>query len=243
MFLRVFLAVSTPLPSWLQEPGWLHPITRSIGHFIVEHPTSGLFLVIFAEELGIPLPVPGDVAVMTGGYLTTTNAISYPLAYVAVIGGAMLGSLILFTLSRRLGHPFVVRFGRYVGLDASRLERAEGWFRRWGPWAIIIGRQIPGMRIVLSALAGTLEVRYRVFVPSVFLAAVIWSVMFIEIGRRLGRQVFGLMRLIPADALGWVVFAILVVALGLFAYEHAPKAIRGRRAAVEASKREVDQTT
>ena len=34
-----------------------------------------------------------------------------------------------------------------------------------------------------------------------------------------------------------------VVALGLFAYEHAPKAIRGRRAAVEASKREVDQTT
>jgi membrane protein DedA with SNARE-associated domain len=243
MLLHVFLALSYPLPGWLQEPGWLHPITRTIGHFIVQHQASGLFLVIFAEELGIPLPVPGDVAVMTGGYLTTTNAISYPLAYVAVIGGAVLGSFILFTLSRRLGHPFVVRFGRYVGLDAQRLARTEGWFRRWGPWAIIIGRQIPGMRIVLSALAGTLEVPYRVFVPSVLLAAVIWSVMFIEIGRHLGREVFALFRLIPADALGWVIFAVVMVALGIFAYEHAPKAMRGRRPAIEAPKREADQVT
>jgi membrane protein DedA with SNARE-associated domain len=243
MLLHVYLTVPSPIPTWLLEPVWLHPITRTIGHFIVQHQAAGLFLVIFAEELGVPLPVPGDVAVMTGGYLTTTRAISYPLAYVAVIAGAVLGSLILFTLSRRLGHPFVVRFGRYVGLDAGRLGRAERWFRRWGPWAIIIGRQIPGMRIVLSALAGTLEVPYRVFVPSVFLAAVIWSVMFIEIGRHLGRQVFGLMRVIPADALGWVIFAIVVVALGVFAYEHAPKAMRGRHPTLDAAKREADQTT
>ena len=241
MLLHVLLAVASPIPTWLEEPGWLHPLTRTIGHFIVEHQASGLFLVIFAEELGIPLPVPGDVAVMTGGYLTTTNAISYPLAYLAVISGAVLGSLILFTLSRRLGHPFIVRFGRYVGLDARRLARAERWFRRWGPWAIIIGRQIPGMRIVLSALAGTLEVPYRVFVPSVFLAAVIWSVMFIEIGRHLGRRVFSLMRVIPADALGWVIFALVVVALGLFAYEHAPRPRRGRQRAADSPKREADQ--
>jgi membrane protein DedA with SNARE-associated domain len=186
--------------------------------------------VIFAEELGIPLPVPGDVAVMTGGYLTTTGAMSYPLAYLAVIAGAVLGSLVLFALSRRLGHPFVVRFGRYIGLDERRLQRAESWFRRWGPWAIIIGRQIPGMRIVLSCLAGTLEVPYRVFVPSVLLAAAIWSAMFIEIGRHLGRQVFGLFRLLPADTVIWVIFAIVVLGLGLFAYEHAPKAMRGRSA-------------
>jgi membrane protein DedA with SNARE-associated domain len=243
MLLHVFLAVSSPLPGWLQEPGWLHPITRTIGHFIVQHQASGLFLVIFAEELGVPLPVPGDVAVMTGGYLTSNGAIPYPLAYVAVISGAVLGSLVLFTLSRRFGHPFVARFGRYVGLDATRLARAEGWFRRWGPWAIIIGRQIPGMRIVLSALAGTLEVPYRVFVPSVFLAAVIWSVMFIEIGRRLGREVFGFLRVIPADAIGWVAFAVIVIGLGAFAYEHAPKAMRGRRPAIETPKREADQAT
>src|SRR5438067_4708480 len=197
MFLRVLLAVSMPLPGWLQEPGRLHSITREIGRLVVQHPTPGLFLVIFSEELGIPLPVPGDVAVMTGGYLTTTNAIPYPLAYTAVIAGAMLGSLLNFTLCRRFGHPFVVRFGRYVGLDHKRLARAEGWFRHWGPWAIIIGRQIPGMRIYLSALAGTLEVPYRVFVPSVFVAATIWAVMFIEIGRHVGREVFVFFRLIP----------------------------------------------
>jgi len=51
--------------------------------------------------------LPGDVAVMTGGYLTTTNAISYPLAYVAVIGGAMLGSLIFCRCCRKITRRFL----------------------------------------------------------------------------------------------------------------------------------------
>src|SRR5262249_22577360 len=75
------------------------------------HLVLGLFLVIFAEELGIPLPAPGDATITYGGYQTTTGAIPYPLAYVAVVAGATLGSFCLYTLSRRFGHPFFVRFG------------------------------------------------------------------------------------------------------------------------------------
>jgi membrane protein DedA with SNARE-associated domain len=241
MLLRVLVLASTSIPAWLQEPGWLRPATHAIGRLIVHHPTLGLFSVVFAEELGIPLPVPGDVAVMTGGYLTTTGAIPYPLAYLAVVAGAMTGSLSLFTLSRRFGHPFVVRFGRYVGLDARRLVRAESWFQRYGPWAIIIGRQIPGMRIVLSALAGTLEVPYRVFVPSVLAAALIWAVMFIEIGRHLGRQVFVFFRLLPADVLPGLFLLLILVAIGFFGYEHGYQRVRNARRGVKSPKREADQ--
>jgi membrane protein DedA with SNARE-associated domain len=243
MLLHVFVIASSPLPGWLQQPTWLHPLTRAIGHLIVHHPSTGLFAVVLCEELGIPLPIPGDVAVMTGGYLTTTGAIPYPLAYVDVVLGACLGSLLLFTLSRRLGHPFIVRFGRYVGLDASRLVRAEGWFRRWGPWAIIIGRQIPGMRIVLSAIAGTLEVPYRIFLPSVLVAALIWAVMFIEIGRHLGREVFVFFRLLPADALPGLLLLIVLIGIAFFAYEHAYQRARHRRRAPKGAHREADQPT
>jgi membrane protein DedA with SNARE-associated domain len=243
MLLHVLVIASSPLPGWLQEPGWLHPVTRGIGHLILHHPSFGLFIVVFCEELGIPLPIPGDVAVMTGGYLTTTGAIPYALAYVAVVSGALLGSLLLFTVSRRLGHPFIVRFGRYIGLDAARLKRAEGWFQRWGPWAIVLGRQIPGMRIVMSAIAGTLEVPYRTFVPSVLVAALIWSVMFIEIGRHLGRQVFVFFRVIPADALPGLLLLIILAAIAFFAYEHGYQRPRHRRRTVKRGHREADQPT
>jgi membrane protein DedA with SNARE-associated domain len=87
------------------------------------------------------------------------------MAYLAVVGGAVLGSACNLTITRRYGRPFIQRFGRSIGMTDERLLRAEGIFRRWGPWAIIIGRHIPGMRIVLSALSGILGVPYRVFIP------------------------------------------------------------------------------
>jgi membrane protein DedA with SNARE-associated domain len=243
MLLRVLVVASSPLPGWLQQPGWLHPITRAIGHLIVHHPSFGLFVVVLCEELGIPLPIPGDVAVMTGGYLTTTGAIPYALAYLDVIFGAVIGSLVLFTLSRRFGHPFLVRFGRYIGLDARRLSQAEGWFRRWGPWAIVLGRQVPGMRIVMTALAGTLEVRYRVFITSVLLAATIWATIFIEIGRRLGREVFVFFRVLPPDALPALLLLLIVVAIVFLAFEHGYQRPKRVRATLKGAKREADQPT
>jgi membrane protein DedA with SNARE-associated domain len=139
--------------AWPGEPPWWRALVHAVRVFVMEHQTGGLFLVIFFEELGIPLPVPGDVAIAYGGYLTTTGAIPYPMAYVAVVAGAVLGSACNLTISRRFGRPFVQRFGRYVGITEERMVRAEQIFKRWGPWAIILGRHIPGMRIVLSAFS------------------------------------------------------------------------------------------
>jgi len=227
------------LPPWVQAPDWFWPATRAIGHFVRAHQAIGLFLVIFAEELGIPLPAPGDAAITYGGYLTTTGAIPLPLAYVAVVTAATTGSTCLYALSRRFGHPFLVRFGPYVGLTAERLDRAERAFRRWGPWAVIIGRHVPGMRIVLSAFAGVFELPLRLFVPCVLISSTIWAAIFLELGRALGRNSRLLFRVVPAHLLplGFVLLA-LIWALWLV-YEHRwrPRAEARARARQEAADR------
>lgn len=208
--MHALIAYSSSLPGWLQSPDWWAPATRALGHFVRSHQAVGLFLVIFAEELGIPLPAPGDVAITYGGYLTTTGAIAYPAAYLAVIAGATIGSFCLYTLSRQFGHPFLVRFGPYVGVTAERLERAERAFRRWGPWAVIIGRHVPGMRIVLSAFAGAFEFPSRLFVVCVLVSSSIWAAIFLELGRMLGRNSRFLFRVFPAHL---IPFAILLLVL------------------------------
>jgi len=236
LFVISHLAFS--LPSWLfQEPGWWHELARAVRVFILQHQTSGLFVVILLEEIGIPLPAPGDVAITYGGYLTTTGAIPYPLAYLAVISGAVLGSAVNLTLSRRYGRPFIQRFGRFVGIDDDRLAGAERAFKRWGPWAIIVGRHIPGMRIVLSALSGILNVPYRVFIPCVCISAAIWAAIFLEIGRRLGpkaREMFGI---IPAHLIPWFILGLALIAVGYLGYEHGIKPKAWRRGPVEGSGR------
>src|SRR5205823_10601710 len=161
------------LPAWLADPGWWHEATRAVRLFILQHQTSGLFVVILLEEIGIPLPAPGDVAVTYGGYLTTTGAIPYPLAYVAVVAGAVIGATINLTVTGRYGRPFIGRFGRYVGVSEEKLAQAERIFKRWGPWAIIVGRHIPGMRTVLSPFRGLLTCPYPFFSRWCFFSAML----------------------------------------------------------------------
>ena len=222
------LHLALTLPWWLHEPAWLHELARQLRRFIFEHETAGLFIVILLEEIGIPLPAPGDVAITYGGYLTTTGAIPYPLAYVAVVCGAVIGSSVNMTLCRRYGRRVIRRFGPVLGITEERLTRAEAAFRRWGPWAIIIGRHIPGMRIVLSALSGILEVPYRVFIPCVAVSATIWAAIFITLGRVLGPRARGLFGILPADLIPWLLFGLGLLAVGYLGYEHGfkPKAWR-----------------
>jgi membrane protein DedA with SNARE-associated domain len=234
---HVFSIVAhTSIPDWLQTPAWFWPATRTMVHLVRTHQAMGLFLVIFAEELGIPLPAPGDAWITYGGYLTTTGAIPVPLAYLAVIGAATSGSFCNYTVSRRFGHPFLVRFGPYVGLSAERLDRAERAFRHWGPWAVIIGRHIPGMRIVLSAFAGVFELPRRVFVPCVLLSSTIWAAIFLELGRALGRNSRYLFRLAPAHLLPLLIVLLAVGWTLWLVYEHRwrPRQEARRQARLEA---------
>jgi membrane protein DedA with SNARE-associated domain len=232
------------LPPWILRPSWFPHFGKAFWHFVYQHQGAGLFGVIFAEELGIPLPAPGDVAIAWGGYLTTTGAIPLYQAYIAVVAGAVTGSLLLFTLSRHYGHPFLVRFGRYIGLDQERLDRAERAFRRWGPWAIIVGRHIPGMRIVLSSFAGAFEVPYRIFVPCVFISSTIWAAIFLEVGRHLGRQSRFLFRLFPAHLLPPLFMILILISIVVVAFERGwrPHRRRAKARRAESSRAAADPT-
>ncbi|MGH7881655.1 MAG: DedA family protein [Candidatus Dormibacteraceae bacterium] len=190
-------------------------------HFITYHQALGLFVFIFAEELGIPLPAPGDAAIAYAGYLTTIGGMSSFSAYAAVILAARSGSFLLLNISRRLSHAFLNRFGAYIGLDRDRMLRAERAFRKWGPWTIIIGRQIPGMRAIITVLSGTFDVPTKVFVPCVALSSAIWAVIFIELGRLLGRHIRAFFHLVPSHLLPLFLVPLVLIITLYMVYEHA----------------------
>ncbi len=238
MLLTLVINATNHLPSWIQSPEFLWPMSRAIGHLFRGHQVVGLFLIIFAEELGIPLPAPGDATITYAGYQTAIGAIPYPLAYLSIVSAATLGSFCLYALSRRYGHPFFVRFGPYIGLHADRLERAEAAFKRWGPWAIIIGRHVPGFRIVLSAFAGAFEFPPRLFVLCVLISASIWAAIFLELGRMLGSNSRYLFRLFPAHLLPLGILLIAIVWLVWVAYQHA---WRHRRLARQRAQRQASE--
>ena len=204
------------------------PLTRFLSEQIRLHQAIAIFAVIMLEEIGIPLPLPGDLFIAYAGHLVVRNRIGLGAAFVSIVAGAMVGASVLYWLARLYGQPFVHRYGPYMHIKPKRLETAERWFVRWGPLMIIVGRQIPGFRMVISVFSGLFGVPYLVFLGSVTVAASIWAGMFLAIGIRLDRNIGPYLDITPLHLLPSTIFISGSIIYGVILKRRADAAERLR---------------
>ena len=186
----------------------------------------GLFAVICAEEAGVPLPVPGDVFIAAAGFLSRGAPREFPWVAAVVTAATVIGASVLFTLSGRLGRPLLLRIGSRFGYTEARNARIEAWLSRRGATAVVVGRLIPGLRIVMTVVAGALHLRRGVFTMGTLLAGLIWATLYFWIGYALGAGYERVARGIPAKDV-WPVAGLALVVV-LFVILHR---LRGRRLA------------
>src|SRR5262249_18718648 len=125
--------------------------------FVAHWGYVGVFLALFVEEAGVPLPVPGDLFIAALGAAGRAGAASFVSATVVVFVASMSGTTVLFELSRRFGQSMLDRIGKRFGFSEQKALKVEQWLQRRGAFAIVIGRLTPGLRIVLTVGAGALR--------------------------------------------------------------------------------------
>jgi membrane protein DedA with SNARE-associated domain len=186
-----------------------------VGHLLRQFGLLAAFALLYVEESGVPMPMPGDVFVMYIGHHSSQTLLTLVGAWLALISVVVLGATNLFWISRRWGRSLVERrLGKALHLTPARIDRAEHWFERWGVWTLIFGRHIPGLRVPLTVAAGIFRVRYRVFVLSVAISTAIWAGVFIAIGAVFGGRVGHLLQL---HREGYVIIpALIVLAFGTY---------------------------
>jgi membrane protein DedA with SNARE-associated domain len=150
--------------------------------FLVRWHYVGLFAIILIEEAGVPLPVPGDLFIAAMGFLAYRGQASFLPTAALVTAATVTGAGFLYLLSRRLGRPLLLRMARRFGYDAAREARVEAWMARRGPVAIVVGRLIPGLRIVMTVVAGVLRVDARMFAVGTTVAGVVWATLYFWAG-------------------------------------------------------------
>lgn len=143
----------------------------------------GLFALLFTEEGGIPLPIPGDIFIASVAALPNSN---YFFIVTTVILATLIGSTVLFFLSRSLGRKLLIKYGKYIKINPQKIKKMETWFKKYGGAAIVIGRLIPGLRIVTPIAAGFFKVHYKTFWLYTAIAAFIWTNIYFLIGRFFG---------------------------------------------------------
>ncbi len=193
--------------------GALPDADASIGGLLREYGYLAGFALIYIEESGPPLFIPGDAFLV---YVGHALPYSFPILFAAWLGfilAVILGATNLYLISRRFGRRLLEhRLARFLHLTPARLESADHWFRRYGPWALIFGRHIPGFRVPLTVMAGILELPYRAFVVSVAVSSAAWAGLFLTLGAVFGSSVVRSIRANTYVYAGVAVAVIVVVA-------------------------------
>jgi membrane protein DedA with SNARE-associated domain len=194
--------------------------------------------LLYVEESGIPIVIPGDVYVAYLGKLAAGSAPKLIASWLGIIAVVLAGSSNLYWASRLWGRRLLAqpRVSALLRLDADRLAQAEGWLARWGVLAIIFGRHVPGLRIPITVVAGTLKVPYGTFVPSVAVSSAAWAALGLWLGATFGRSIGSFLTGNPLLYVLVVVAVVLVVAIALIQiWRRSRRAEPGGTATVQTS--------
>lgn len=209
--LLVFAILEGDVPELVRDGAYF------VGHLLRNFGPTAAFGLLFAEESGVPMPMPGDVFVMYVGHHTVHGLITWLAAWLGLISVVLLGASILYWISARWGRSIVEhRLAKFLHLTPARIEKAERWFARYGVWTLIFGRHIPGLRVPLTVAAGIFRVRYRVFIASVAISTAVWAGFFMTLGAVFGGRIGHLLRL---HREGYVILpAVIVLAFGIYLF-------------------------
>jgi membrane protein DedA with SNARE-associated domain len=141
------------------------------------------------------IPIPSELVLPFAGFLVGEGAQVEPLtgqpwnlALVTVAGtvGATVGALVAYGIGAWGGRPLFERWGRYLGVTPTDLDRAEVFFERHGGAAAFFGRMIPVIRSLVSFAAGVARMPIGRFTLYTFLGSLPWTFALVFAGSQLG---------------------------------------------------------
>ncbi|HKW09467.1 MAG TPA: bifunctional DedA family/phosphatase PAP2 family protein [Gemmatimonadaceae bacterium] len=139
-------------------------------------------LFLFGEGLAIPFPT--DTTVVTASALAARGHLSLVLVFLVATLSTTAGTMAAFYLGRS-GSSFITR--RAHG-GAKTLGRAHRFFERHGTSAILFGRFVPVVRMLISLVAGVSQMDARRFALYNLAGAAIWAAAFCAIGYFFGHH-------------------------------------------------------
>jgi membrane protein DedA with SNARE-associated domain len=102
--------------------------------------------------------------------------------------GYTLGAIGGWAIGLYGGRPYLERHGRWLHLDARKLDRAERWFDRWGDAGVFLGRVTPVVRSFVSIPAGVFEARLGRYSVLTLIGSGIWAFAFAGAGYAAGES-------------------------------------------------------
>jgi|SRR5690349_7350789 membrane protein DedA with SNARE-associated domain len=138
-------------------------------------------LLVFGEAaVFIGFVLPGETAVVLGGFLASRHNLEIVTLCALVFVSAVIGDSVGYEVGKHFG-PRLMRT-RIFTRHQERLDSASELLRRRGGPAVFLGRFTAFFRAVMPGLAGLSQMRYRTFLVWNALGGLAWGVGFSLVG-------------------------------------------------------------
>ena len=170
---------------------------------------AGVFALMLLEAAAFP--IPSEIVLPFAGYLVALGKLSFwPVIFFSTVA-ALAGSFVDYYLGLKLG-PLLLVPGRIPFVDANRLSRVNVWFNRYGGFAVVFLRLVPGARVLISFPAGAYQMKKSKFAVYTLAGCLPWNIVLVYLGWWFGSSwdyVVGLFRYINVVAYLLTIVAVV----------------------------------
>jgi membrane protein DedA with SNARE-associated domain len=126
-------------------------------HFLTQHGAVVLFVVVFMEQIG--LPVPALLFLIAAGALVGTGQMAVGAAVGSAVLVALVGDQLWYELGRHRGRQVLNWLCRISLEPTACVRRTEEFFIRYGARSLVVAKFVPGLSTITPSLAGIVGLR------------------------------------------------------------------------------------
>jgi membrane protein DedA with SNARE-associated domain/rhodanese-related sulfurtransferase len=187
--------------------------------FLVRHGAAVLFVAVFVEQMGVPLPAAPWL--LAAGALCGTDKMSWAIALLAATFGSLVADTIWFNLGRYNGNRILNLLCRISLEPDTCVRRTENLFTRFGMRGVIVAKFVPGLSLLVPPMAGNSGVKFSRFIFFDAAGSLLYAGSFILVGflfRHQLDQVIGALASLGGNALG-VIAGLFAAYIGFKFYQ------------------------
>ena len=177
----------------------------------------GIFLLIAIENI-FP-PIPSEVILTFGGYMTTYSNLNVPLVILSATLGSLLGAIVLYAIGKILNKERLMKIvsgkvGKILRLKKEDIESADKWFDTKGEKCVFFCRFIPIVRSLISIPAGMSEMNIPKFLIYTRIGSIIWYSVLFVVGSIVGENWENIVNIF--DTYSTITLIVLIIIFILF---------------------------
>ena len=162
------------------------------------------------------VPIPSELIMIPVGMSASQGGMNVYVAVIFGVAGNISGAIFSYYLALFVGHPVLLRIGKYFFVKPETIIRIENFFQSHGPISVFFGRLLPGFRHFISLAAGIARMNKKKFFIYTASGSAIWTSILATLGFFIGENQETIKNFLHQIIVACIIICIATITIYIF---------------------------